>query len=134
MKQLFKSTLLVLLMAAIFVGCKEEEEETPAEMIVGKWTISSTSLAGISSDGDNSYLDFAKCAGICSGIDYDGSDSTSGTFTYVLNDDGTSLVITDTQSAGGINGDTYVVTELTDSDLTLKTTLIGFDDIKYYTK
>ena len=62
----------------------------------------------------------------CTGVDYSASDSTSGTFTYVLNDDATQIVITDTMNAGGNYNFTWDILDLTTSQLKITTsTLLG---------
>ena len=111
-------SVLVLLLVVIS-SCKKDEGE-PAEMIVGKWTVSSTEILGTNVPGDGSYLIFNACSGgTCTGVDYMASDTTTGSFTYVLNGEGTVLAITDTMDEGGNYNFSFDVLELSDNDMRL---------------
>ena len=68
------------------VGCKKEELLTPAQMVEGKWTITSQEIFTQVTSGDGSYLQFNACSSSCSGVDFKASDSTTGSFSYDLND------------------------------------------------
>lgn len=108
------------------VGCKKEEPPTPAEMIEGKWTISSQEILAQVIPGDGSYLQFNACSSSCSGVDFKASDTTTGSFTYVLNDEGTVITISDNSSNGGSWNATWDVLELTENNFRITaTTILG---------
>ena len=95
-------------------------------MIEGKWTITSQEILTQVIPGDGSYLQFNACSSSCSGVDYKVSDTTTGTFTYVLNDEGTVITIVDQSSDGGNWDATWDVLELTESDFRITaTTILG---------
>ena len=115
----FNSTLFVLLaFVALFVSaCETANPPTPAENITGRWTIQSSEILGTTIAGDGSYLEFNACGDSeCTGIDFEATDGTSGTFTYVLADDATTVTITDTTADGGNYDATWDILELTETD------------------
>lgn len=108
------------------VGCKKEEPATPAQMIEGKWTITSQEILTTTIPGDGSYLQFNACSSSCSGVDFKASDTTTGSFSYVLNNEGTIITIDDQSTAGGSWNATWDVLELTESKFRITaTTILG---------
>ena len=125
MRSLIAFSVLCLAIFAT-VGCKKEEPPTPAEMIEGKWTITSQEILTQVIPGDGSYLQFNACSSSCSGVDYKASDTTTGSFNYVLNDEGTVVTITDQSSDGGSWDATWDVLELTETSFRITaTTILG---------
>lgn len=115
MKNTFYLLLSIMTLIVLLNGCKKEE--TKAEMLVGKWVITSSTLLGTQFTADGSYLKFNECGDNCTGVDYNGTNQTSGTFTWVINDEGTSLTIDDNSADGGNFDATFSVTELTSTSL-----------------
>ena len=116
--------LCLVILAAI--ACEKEEALTPAQLIEGKWTITSQEILTTVIPGDGSYLQFSDCSSTCSGIDYKASDTTSGSFTYVLNADGTLITIDDQSSDGGSWSGEWDILELTESKFRFTaTTILG---------
>ena len=104
----------------LFSACETDpvdEPQTPQELLVGKWNIASIELLGAVNPGNGSFLEFEGCANTCTGVDYNGNDSTQGAFIYNLNTEGTLLAITDTSSAGGSYNYDFDVLELTETAL-----------------
>lgn len=118
---------LSCVVAVLFSSCKKDDDKkTPAELIVGKWVVYNTVLLAQDVPGDDSYLVFNSCGGTCSGTDFRASDTTSGSFTYVLNEEGSYLAITDTTFAGGSYNGTWDVLEIGDDRLRITiTTILG---------
>jgi len=114
-------------MAVLFAACnKDDDELTPAQNIVGKWTIYNSVILGQNIPGDGSYLTFNACSGTCSGTDYRASDTTYGAISYVLNEDASYLYITDTSVLGGNYNGTWDVLEITEDKLRIVgSTLLG---------
>ena len=115
----FNSTLFALLafVALIASSCETADPPTPAENITGRWIIQSSELLGATIAGDGSYLEFNACGDTeCTGVDFEATDGTSGTFTYVLADDATTISITDTTNDGGNYDATWDILELTETD------------------
>lgn len=111
--RLFAPLALFLLLIS---GCEKEEIATPAEMITGKWIIQSSEILGQTVAGDGSYLIFNACTNNeCSGQDYMASDSSSGTFTYDLNADATTIAIADSSSDGGNYNATWDILDLNET-------------------
>ena len=106
------------------ISCEKEEVLTPAQMLEGKWTITSQEILTTEVPGDGSYLEFSACPGTCSGVDYKASDTTSGSFTYILNEEGTLLTIDDQSTDGGSWNATWDVLELTENNFRITTTTI----------
>jgi hypothetical protein len=119
MKKLIYLFALMALMVMVIPSCETEEtDKTPAEQLVGKWDISSTEILTQVIPGDGSYLIFEECgAESCGGTDYMAGDGTTGTFSYVLNEDATTLTIEDSSSDGGSYNGTWDVLELTNDEL-----------------
>jgi len=108
------------------VGCKKDVQLTPAELIEGKWTISSQEILTTVVPGDGSYFQFNACASTCTGVDFKASDTTTGSFSYALNDAGTIITIVDNSSDGGGWDATWDVLELTETSFRITTTtLVG---------
>ena len=118
---------IFLLVVVTSFGCKKEEAEpTAEELVAGKWTIDSSELLATVVPGDGSYLQFDACASSCSGVDFKASDTTSGTFTYIINEEATLLSITDTLSEGGSWTGEWDILELTETDFRITgTTILG---------
>lgn len=111
-----KIVLAILIVLSLSYSCTKEED-IPADLILGKWMLSSTEVLGTTSPGDGSYLIFEASTG----TDYMASDSTSGTFTYELNTDGTILIINDTTYDGGYFNFTFDVLQLSEETLRITT-------------
>lgn len=108
------------------VGCKKEESMTPAQMIEGKWTITSQEILTTIVPGDGSYMQFNACSSTCSGVDFKVSDTTIGSFNYVLNEAGTVITIDDQSADGGSWNATWDVLELTETTFRMTaTTILG---------
>ena len=101
MKCILQPSIICLIAALFFTSCEKEPELTPAEKLVGVWTITSSEIWRFTVTDGFSTLTFNECASSCSGADYSGEDETSGTFTYVLNDDASVLKIDDAELDGG---------------------------------
>ncbi len=112
-----KITSLAVFALLLVAACKKKNQPTPQEMLEGKWIIQSQEWLTYTVPGDGSYLQFNACSSSCSGVDYKASDTTSGTFTYVLNEEATLLTITDNSSDGGSWGAAWDILELTENDL-----------------
>lgn len=119
-----KIILILVLAISLAYSCKKDEI-APSEMIKGKWIITSTEVLGNPYPGNGSYLIFNTD----SGIDYDASDSTSGTFTYTIDADATLLVINDTMSDGGNYNFSFDILELNETKMRLTTETIIFGNI-----
>jgi hypothetical protein len=129
MNNLIKKVPFIALIL-ISISCKKKDPEpTAAELMEGKWVVSSSELLGTVVPGDGSYLRFDACASTCSGVDYKVSDTTSGTFTYSINDEATLLSITDNSSDGGSWSGEWDILELTETDLRM-TTSTAFGSFK----
>lgn len=114
-----KAIYLSLFAGMVLISCKKETVE-PSEMIVGKWIIDNSELLGSSIPGDGSYLVFDACSGsVCTGTDFKASDTTSGSFTYNLAADASTISIVDTMSEGGSYNGTWDILELTESKFRL---------------
>ena len=62
----------------------------------------------------------------CEGTDFEAIDDTTGSFTYTLNAEGTSITIVDTSLDGGAYNGTWQVTDFTNSSMTLTgSTILG---------
>jgi len=123
MKSILTLTI-VGLMAIVMIGCNKEEPLTPAQMLEGQWTIDSQEILTVVAPGDGSYLTFNACSSTCDGVDFKASDTTTGSFTYTLNEEGTLLTINDGSSDGGNWDATWDVLELTENSLRITATTI----------
>jgi len=117
---------LILSLSVILISSCNKIEEDPYKRVEGKWIIKSTSLGGINAGENGSYLQFNSCGGIdCEGIDYSGSDSTSGTFGYSITEGETTLFFfTDTTSVGGFYNGEYEATVFNNKTLNLEASSI----------
>ncbi len=115
MKNTFYILISIMTIIAISYGCKKEESK--AEMLVGKWVITSSTLLGTQFTADGSYLQFNECGDNCTGVDYNGTTQTTGSFTWTINEEGTTLTIDDNSANGGNFDATFNVTELTSTTL-----------------
>ncbi len=124
-----KRTLPILgafLILELAVSCKKKDIKSPAQLLEGKWMVSNSNIAGSDIPGDGSYLDSTACASSCIGVDFKASDTTSGVFTYTLNEEGTVLNINDSSSDGGSWNAEWDVLELNESTLKITAgTLLG---------
>lgn len=118
---------LILVSSVFFVNCEKEEAPlTPQELVVGKWTITSSELLATVVPGDGSFLEFEACGTSCNGVDHKVSDTTTGTFSYSINEEGTILYITDGSSDGGSWNGEWDILELTEEDFRITgTTIFG---------
>ena len=86
-------------------GCDKSEsgnERTNYKLLNGTWSLLEITYLGQTSANSDYRLTFTNCATPpCSGVDYNDSDSTSGTFTYELIETDSKISIDDTLSAGG---------------------------------
>lgn len=122
----FNSFCLVGILILLIVSCKKKDIKTPQDKIEGKWTVTSQEIGANVVPGDGSYLQFNACSSTCSGVDHKVSDTTSGTFIYTINEEGTVLTITDNSTDGGSWSGTWDVLELTDSKFRITTsTFLG---------
>lgn len=125
MKKTFLLFLITLGMFSVLVtsSCTDDDDDAPSELILGKWTMKSVQVLGQTITADGSYIIFNACdGGKCTGVDYDGTDSTSGTFEYDLNEDGTVLKIDDTPASG--SGYDFEADVLTLSEAQLRFTIL----------
>lgn len=114
-----KKKLLLFLSVICLALTSCEKEKTPAQLLQKTWLANSQEIMStIVPLNDGSYLKFNAES---TGEDYNGSKKTKGTFTYTLNEEGTSLAIVDTDSNGGNYNYTWTVEELTESNLTIST-------------
>ena len=129
--RIMRTVYLFLLAASLlFVGCKKDVK-SPAEMLEGKWIITSQEVLATVVAGDGSYLTFNACSSSCNGTDYKASDMTSGTFEYVLNNDATQIVIVDNSPDGGSYNATWDILELTEDSFRITgSTILGNLKIK----
>ena len=121
-------TLTLLLTFGLLVSCEQSEDEVgPDKTLVGKWNITNTNLIGLDIPADGSYLSFSDCDNsTCSGVDYKGSDGTSGTFTYTQNNEVSIEIVDNDMSEGGNYNGIWAIQSFTATKLILKkTTLFG---------
>jgi len=79
-------------------------------------------------------LTFDACASKtgCTGIDYKESDKSTGSFSFVIADDESTITITDTMSAGGSYDGEWDVTLFNNKNLHLKiSTFLGDSKIEF---
>lgn len=118
---------------ALAFSCKKEPVKTPAELIEGKWMVSNSNIAGSDIPGDGSYLNFAACSSSCTGVDFRASDTTSGVFTYSIDEEGILLTINDNSSDGGSWNATWDVLELDENNLKITaSTFLGNLTVTFY--
>jgi len=122
-----KTKLAIIVLSGILffgVSCKKQ---SAYEKLDGTWEITESSLMGITVQGDGSTLSFTDCGSPpCSGTDYDGTNKTTGSFTYELLNDDKTLSIADTSSLGGSLNADWEVGTLTKSTLRITAnTLFG---------
>ncbi|MFT5777725.1 MAG: hypothetical protein ACI837_000673 [Crocinitomicaceae bacterium] len=123
--RILKFTPIILLVALTAFACKKESTD-PAELIQGKWIITSSEILGVEVPGDGSYLTFDACAASCTGTDYRASDQTTGAITYTLNEDATLITIVDNSADGGSYNGTWDVLELNENNFRITvSTLLG---------
>lgn len=118
-------TCTLLFLVLFTIACKKKEPEpTAKELVEGKWIIDSSEILATVVPGDGSYMRFDACSSSCSGVDFKASDTTYGSFTYVINDEATLITITDTSSNGGSWNGEWDILELTESDFRITTSTI----------
>jgi len=120
-----KSFLLFVSAVSLFLfSCKKEETKTPTQLLQNKWIANSQELMGSTVTlNDGSYLQFNSGN---TGVDYKGSNKTTGAFSYTLDDAGKSLAIVDTDNNGGNYNYTWTVETLNETKLTISTnTMFG---------
>lgn len=101
----------LLIVALGFVSCKKDESNLPENQIEGKWIIYNQEILGSSVPGNGSYLTFS--GGLSgTGTDYKASDSTTGQFTYAMDEEATQIEIVDTMSEGGNYNYTFDILQL----------------------
>ncbi len=123
MKKIAYYFSLFALISIMMTSCEVEPEndKTPAEQFVGKWTINTTEILAQVIPGDGSYLIFNECSAECFGEDYLASDKSAGTFSYQLNEDATILSITDESGDGGSYNADWEILKLTDDEFRMIT-------------
>ena len=121
MKRLSTILLSLIVIMALLNACEEEEEEmitNPYQRIEGKWTITEFNVLASDIPTAGSYLEFSYCESApCSGIDYNGTDQTSGEFTFEFSEDEKSLIIYDDSGDGGSYGGTWEIIEFSNNKL-----------------
>jgi len=123
-----KMILALAATGAILSSCEKTEPLQPQDMLEGQWTIYNQEFLGQYIAGDGSYLTFSGgLAG--TGTDFKASDTTSGTFTYTMNDEATQIIIVDTMSEGGNYAYTWDVLELTETKLRMTASTGAFGDL-----
>jgi hypothetical protein len=127
-----KKTFLLLMSIVCLVLTSCEKEKTPAQLLQKTWIASSQEILGsVVPLTDGSSLTFNADN---KGVDYKGSNKSTGSFTYTLNDAGTSVAIVDTDGNGGNYNYTWTVETLTESDLTISTNTGMFGVIRIILK
>lgn len=123
-----KYIFYLLVLAIGFTSCKKDESNLPENQIEGKWVIYNQEILGSSVAGDGSYITFS--GGLSgTGTDYKASDSTSGQFTYTMDEDGTQIIIVDTMSAGGNYNFTFDILQLDNDRLRMTANTGAFGDL-----
>ena len=122
MKNFIKASLLIVFV--ITIGCNKEEPPTAEELVAGQWTVDSSEILATVVPGDGSYMRFDACAATCSGVDHMVSDTTTGAFTYTINEEATLLTIVDNSTDGGSWTGDWDILELTETDFRITTTTI----------
>jgi len=120
--------LLILTMS-----CEKTPKVTdPYEKINGTWIIDNVLILGQSVPGDGSYLKFLPCDDPpCAGVDFDQSDTTTGTFTYaILNDEKTLSIIDTILGIGGNYNGEWEITLFSNKNLHFKINTGLFGDLK----
>jgi hypothetical protein len=106
-----KYIFYLLVLSLGFVSCQKDESNLPESQIEGKWIIYNQEILGSSISGDGSYLTFS--GGLNgTGTDYKASDTTTGQFTYSMDEEATQIVIVDTMSEGGNYNYTFDILQL----------------------
>ncbi len=135
----FASIFFLLSFAFVTItSCTDETEEptlTNYEKIEGTWLIESQSLFGSDFPGDGSSLQFNFC-GIdtpCDGVDYMASDQTTGSFSFEISEDGSTIIIQDDAEDGGNYNGEWTIDEFTSSSLVISidTGLFGITTIRF---
>lgn len=126
-----KTKHAVIVLAGILILGISCKKKSAYEKLDGTWEVEEITLWGATAPGDGSTLSFTDCSSPpCPGTDYDGTNKTTGTFTYELLDDDKTLSITDTSSLGGSLDADWDVGTLTKSTLRITaSTLLG--DLTY---
>lgn len=119
----------VILVSGTLAACESSEDEVlvaPEERIQGRWIIDNSQILGQTVPGDGSYLEFDACGTDCGGIDYMAADDSQGTFTYVLNAEGTTVTIQDDTPDGGAYNGQWDILEFTNSSMVITgNTILG---------
>lgn len=117
MRNFFTLFTLSLFLLVGATSCEQEEPLTPEQMLTGKWIIQSSEILGTVVPGDGSFITFNACDGsTCTGTDFEATDNTSGTYTYSLASDASTITIDDSTSDGGNYNGTWDILELTETD------------------
>ena len=123
MIRIIRLSIVLIVVSFIFSACINKAE-TPHEMLVGKWIITSQEILGITAPGDGSWLQFNDCSTSCNGTDYMAGDQSTGSFTYVMDDDATTITISDSMNEGGYYNYTFDILELTKTNFRITTSTI----------
>ncbi|MFH2142637.1 MAG: hypothetical protein ABIJ97_09460 [Bacteroidota bacterium] len=108
---------LITVIALAMLCCTKEP--TPS-LLEGKWIIKSAYLADNEYKDGKSYLEFHACGdSVCTGIDYDGEDQTTGVYTWTMDEQNNILSITDTLSAGGGYNADWLIESMTAKKMTI---------------
>lgn len=132
-----KTKLAVILLSGILIFSISCKKQSAYEKLDGTWEAVETILLGSTIPGNGSTLSFTDCGSPpCEGTDYDGTDKTTGSFTYELLDNDKTLSITDTSSLGSNWNAEWKVETLTKSTLriTANTGLFGDMTVKFSKK
>jgi len=124
-KLLTLSFAFIIILSAFLASCKKDER-TVAEKLAGQWKTADQYLQNNKvASADGSYLEFGSCGSQpCSGTDHKGSDNTTGSFTWALQNNDTEIAFSDTTNQGGFWNGTYTIVSVSDSRLTIKTASI----------
>ncbi len=124
-----KNIFFILVLTLTFVSCNKEESDLPGSQIEGKWVIYNQEILGSSSPGDGSFLTFS--GGLTgTGTDFKASDTTTGEFTYTMDEEATQIVIVDTMSDGGNYNFTFDILQLDNERLRMTGNTGAFGDLK----
>lgn len=127
-----RNIIAVLALSFLAISCKKEEK-TAEQLIEGKWMVSNSNIGGSDIPGDGSYLQFNACSSSCTGADFRASDTTTGVFTYSIDEEGILLTINDNSSDGGSWNATWDVLELEENNLKITaSTFLGNLTVTFY--
>src|SRR5687767_10721641 len=122
MKKIYLFPIVLISLSLGFTSCKKEEEKTTAEKMEGQWMTGNQYIQNnLAASADGSYLTFNSNG---TGVDHKNSDNSTGTFTWVLQNNDSQILFSDTTSTGGFWNGTYDIVSISDSRFVIKTTSI----------